>query len=356
MAIGFRDYYYTLGITRSAGDEEIRKAFRKLARLYHPDATGNDPGAEHKFKEINEAYEVLGDPERRKRYDEFTLTYSGASKGGTPDWASFGSASGAGIGGNGKAEHFTFTGTGFSEFFDQLFGQNPRSNLNPESNPRREQSMRGESSEQSSEIGDDLETDLFVTLDEVAQGSLRRVSMKRAVRCTACYGMGQYNAHPCERCDGKGNVVKDLSFQVKVPRGIPEGACLKVPGHGEEAWRGSQSGDLYLKIKYAKHPDFHVEQGQLVFDLELAPWEAALGTTVSVRNLAETLAIKVPAGTQHGQKLRIRGKGLPGMQNGPGDLLVKIRVQIPPVTKDSERQLWEELARETNFHPRESVG
>lgn len=349
MAIAYRDYYETLGISRSAGDEEIRRAFRRLAREYHPDVTGNDRYAEDKFKEINEAYEVLGDPDRRRRYDEFTLSYQHAARGNVPPgWGSFAESTN---GNGGRAEHFTFTGTGFSEFFDQLFGSNNRTtNSNRERPPQRERS----SSSEDSEFGDDLETDLFVTLEEVARGAVRRVTMRRAVRCNACYGMGQYNAHSCDRCDGKGSMLKNVTFQVKVPRGVPEGACLKVPGQGEEAWRGNHKGDLYLKVKYARNPDFHVEQGQLIHDLELAPWEAALGTTVTIQSLDGKLNIKVPPGTQHGQKLRIRGKGLPALDSVPGDLLVQVRIRIPVASKDRERDLWQELARESSFAPRQN--
>jgi len=338
MAIEFRDYYVALGVSRSAGEDDIRKAFRKLARLYHPDITGNDRQAEDRFKEINEAYEVLGDPERKKKYDEFTATWSpGDDWQFPPGWEDPSSSERR----SGQSEHFTFTGTGFSEFFEQLFGQNKS-----QSAPKAPKISPSEFYQDTTNEGNDLETDLYVSLEEVVNGSVRPVSMRRAVRCPTCFGMGQYNAHSCENCRGKGNIVYTSSFQVKVPAGVPEGACLRVPGQGEKGLVG-EAGDLYLKICYAKHPDFRVEKGQLVYELELAPWQAALGTTASVPTLKGKVDIKVPAGAQPGQKLRLRNRGLPQMKGAAGDLLVRINIQVPPATDSKQRQLWEELARES---------
>jgi curved DNA-binding protein len=349
MAIEFRDYYVVLGIARSAGTDEIRRAFRKLARLYHPDATGNDRRAEDKFKEINEAYEVLGDAERRKKYDEFVLSYSSARfQEPAPGWRDFSKSPGS-ASNQGQAEHFTFTGTGFSEFFDQLFGPNNARGPQRQTKSKKRTTPRHETVD-----GEDLETDLYVTLEEVRDGSTRRVTLKRADRCPTCFGMGQYNAHPCEQCRGKGSIIREQSFQVKVPSGVPEGACLRVPGHGEKDWNGKTAGDLYLKIKYARHPDFQVEQGQLVYTVELAPWEAVLGTIIQARTFDGKVNIKVPPGARHGQKLRVRGKGLPRINGTAGDLFVKLNVSIPSASNERERQLWEDLAQKSAFHPREN--
>jgi len=339
MAVEFRDYYVILGVSRSAGDDDIRKAFRKLARVYHPDVTGNDRRAEDRFKEVNEAYEVLGDPERRKKYDEFTLMWpSGNDWQFPPPWEE--PASGSSKAKTGRSDHFTFTGTGFSDFFEQLFGQNSSQQFKRARNPG------AEFYQDTVDEGNDLETDLYVNLDEVARGAVRPVTMRRAVRCSTCYGMGQYNAHTCEKCRGQGNIVQTNSFQVKVPAGIPEGACLRVEGQGEKGLIG-EAGDLYLKVRYAKHPDFHVDNGQLVYELELPPWEAALGTTASIPTFSGRVNIKVPAGAQSGQKLRLRHYGLPRLKGNAGDLLVQLKIQVPPATDSRQKQLWQELARET---------
>src|ERR1051325_1433476 len=230
MAIEYKDYYDILEVEPEAGPEEIRGAFRRLARAYHPDKTGNDHRAEERFKEINEAYEVLGDPIKRRRYDEFSSAWS-SSYSAEDAWNQFGRAGRGPAGGRG--EHFTFTDDrGFSEFFEQLFGREQFSP--PGGHAQKNVRTRREVRHQTSGQGEDLESDLTVTLEEVAQGATRNVSIRRLVRCSTCYGMGQYNAHPCERCEGKGNLIQTDSYSVKVPRGIKENAFLRIAGAGEE--------------------------------------------------------------------------------------------------------------------------
>jgi curved DNA-binding protein len=350
MAIEYKDYYGILGVSRSAGDEEIRNAFRRQARIYHPDKTGNDQAAEDRFKEINEAYEVLGDAQRRRHYDDFTGAWE-SSPGSDEAWRNFSRAGHFGEGSNGPRgrEHFRFDGAGFSEFFEELFGRrqgNPRAKS--QNNRQRESAE-----EVASGRGDDLESDVWVTLDEVANGAVRPITMKRAMKCATCCGMGQYNAHPCEACDGNGSVVRSETWKVKIPKGIKEGAFLRVTGRGEQGVANGPPGDLYLKVHYSAHPDFRVEHGTLVHDLELAPWEAVLGATVSVPTLDGKATIKVPAGTRSGAKLRLKAKGVAG-DTGPGDLILNIKVQVPGSTAVKERALWEELARESAFHPRDN--
>lgn len=347
MAIEFKDYYQILGVSRSAGDDEIRRAFRRLARLYHPDITGNDRRAEDKFKELNEAYEVLSDADKRRKYDDFSLHIPLDSHFTTDEaWANFGREGFQTRGGQNSSQHFTFTGAGFSDFFNELFGPNAGRNFD-RSEPRLKSEVREDDS------GADLETDLWVTLEEVSKGALRPVNIKRVVRCQTCYGMGQYNAHPCERCDGLGTQIRRDTYQVRVPQGIAEGALLRLAGKGEEGIQNGRSGDLYLRIRYAKHPEFHIEKGSLVYELDLAPWEAVLGTTATVPTLTSKVTLRVPPGTQGGQKLRVRARGLPNADGSTGDLLVHVKVQVPPATRERERELWQELARESAFHPRE---
>ena len=347
MAIDHKDYYEILGVSRSADEEEIRQAFRRLARKYHPDKTGNNNAAEDRFKEINEAYEVLSDPARRSRYDDFTGAWESGLT-GDEAWKNF--ARRSEFAASGRRDHFQFDGQGFSEFFGELFGRagegRDRVNKRREPSPGAVQPVDGR--------GDDLESDIWVTLDEVANGVVRAVTTRRAVKCETCYGMGQYNAHRCEVCGGTGNQLRNDACRVKVPKGIKEGTFLRVAGHGEEGLIKGQVGDLYLKVHYAAHPDFHVEGGMLVHVLELAPWEAVLGTSLTVPTLTGPTTIKVPAGTQSGAKLRIKGRGLPGADSETGDLLLKIRIQVPGSAAPRERQLWEELAKESAFHPRQN--
>lgn len=346
MAIEYKDYYAILGLSHDAGEEEVRTAFRRLARIYHPDKTGNDREAEDRFKEINEAYEVLGDGARRKRYDEFLSAWE-SNANGQDAWRNFSRAgnSGEGFARAGSRQHYRFDGAGFSEFFDELFGSRDRA---PKARaPHRTTASNGSTDQ----CGDDLESDLWVTLNEVATGAVRPITMKRAMKCGTCYGMGQYNAHPCEACGGSGSLLHTDTYKVRIPKGIAEDSFLRIPGRGEQGLAHYPAGDLYLKVHYSAHPDFRVENGLLVHDLELAPWEAVLGSTVTIPTLDGKTTIRIPAGTQSGRKLRVRGKGLPG-NSSAGDLLVNVIVQVPNSAALRERQLWEELARESTFHPR----
>lgn len=353
MAIEIKDYYFILGISKSAGDEDIRRAFRKLARLYHPDIAGNDRAAEDKFKEINEAYEVLSDPGKRKRYDEFKTRWK--SPGGDiqmpPGWDSLSKGGPT----PGRADHFTFTGTGFSEFFDQLFSSNARNRSSGEAGARSrpQPSAAPPSDEEVDGQGDDLEADIWVTLEEVAHGAVRPITMRRSANCPVCFGVGQYNAHRCEKCDGTGHIEQADRYKVKIPQGVSEGSCLRVPRHGEDGVAGAPPGDLYLKVHYATHPHFRVEAGQLCYDLFLAPWEAVLGITLTVPTLKAGVQIKIPPGTQSGQKIRIQQKGLPQKDGSPGDLLVIPRIQVPRESTEREQMLWRELANSSVFYPRE---
>ena len=330
MPVQYKDYYESLGVPRNASEADIKKAFRKLAREHHPDVAKNKKQAEEKFKEINEAYEVLGDPTKRKRYDQLGANWqSGADFRMPPGWESSGRGrASAGRGAGGGDYEFQFGGTGFSDFFEQLFG-----------------SM--------GERGTDIEGDILVTLEEAMRGSVRSVSVRHAVVCDQCGGSGQRNRRVCQACGGTGQVAKTETYQVKVPAGVTEGQRLRVAGRGEAGVGGGAAGDLYLRVRLAKHPDFEVDGHNLVYEAEIAPWEAVLGANISVPTLNGHLSIKVPAGTQNGQKLRVRGRGLPERGSGSGDLIVETRVEVPKRVTDAERKLWEQLARESHFNPRE---
>jgi curved DNA-binding protein len=342
MAIEYKDYYQILETQRDAGEEEIRRSFRRLARLYHPDKAGNDRTAEDRFKEINEAYEVLGDANKRQRYDEFSNTWYN-SPSAEDAWRQFGDTEPS-IG----RDHGPING--FSEFFDHLFSEPGESKSRARPNVR----SREEVQEQTSGRGDDLESDIFVTFEEVANGGIRPINMRRLERCSTCFGVGQYNAHKCETCGGNGTFLRSDTYKVKVPRGIKAGAFLRIQGQGEKGLGTGKPGDLYLKVHYAKHPDFRVENGTLHHDLEVAPWEAVLGGVIVVPTLEGRATIKIPAGTQSGHKIRMRGRGLPTDDGSIGDLIISLRVQVPIAASGRERQLWEELARTSEFNPRDN--
>ena len=350
MAVKYKDYYETLGVPRGASDGDIKKAFRKLAREYHPDVAKNKKQAEERFKEINEAYEVLSDPTKRKRYDELGANWqSGADFRPPPGWESFsrGRAS-AGRGTGGGEYEFQFGGTGFSDFFEQLFGSMGNRGA---AGFGRGGASGGE--DLGGERGQDIEGDIMVTLEEAMRGSVRSVSVRHAVPCNACGGTGQRNRRVCTSCGGSAQVIKTDSYQVKVPAGVTEGQRLRIAGRGEAGVGGGAAGDLYLRVRLARHPDFKVEGHNLIYEAEVAPWEAVLGANVSVPTLNGQVSIKVPPGTQNGQKMRVRGRGLPQRGGGSGDLIVETRVEVPKRVTESERKLWEQLARESRFKPRE---
>jgi curved DNA-binding protein len=341
MPVKYKDYYEMLGVPRSASDAEIKKAFRKLAREYHPDVAKNKKGAEERFKEINEAYEVLSDPGKRKRYDELGPNWqAGAEFRPPPGWQSTQGFRGRAPGG--EEFEFQFGGTGFSDFFEQLFGRaagRSRGGVftNDEPGPER---------------GQDVEGDIMVTLEEAMRGSVRSISVRRGAVCQTCGGTGRRGRQVCPACGGAGQILKTETYQVKIPPGVTEGQRLRIPGRGEAGVSGGGAGDLYLRVRLAKHPDFQVDGHNLTYEAELAPWEAVLGANIQVPTLNGQVSIKIPPGTQNGQKLRVRGRGLPQRDGGSGDLLVMTRIEVPSSVTESERRVWEQLARESGFNPR----
>ena len=344
MGLEYKDYYKLLGLERSASADDIRKAFRKLARQYHPDVAKNKKEAEEKFKEINEAHEVLSDPEKRKKYDTLGANWKqGSEFRPPPEWQSFGGggARGGRPARNGGAE-FEFSGTGFSDFFEQIFGGRQAAGAG---------GFRRDGGN-AAERGTDLEADIMVTLEEALKGAVRSISLRRNVPCEHCGGAGAVGRKACSRCNGAGHTTKSETHQVKIPAGIKEGQRLRVGGKGEAGAGGGTAGDLYLTIRLAGHPDLRVEGENLGYDLDLAPWEAVLGKSVSVPTLEGEVSIKIPPGTQSGQRLRVRGRGL-GKEGARGDLFVTTRIQVPTKIDDSERALWEQLAKASSFSPRE---
>jgi curved DNA-binding protein len=344
MAVQFRDYYEVLGVPRGASEDEIRKAFRKLARQYHPDVAKDKKTAEEKFKEVNEAYEVLGDPGKRKKYDQLGANWKqGADFRPPPGWQNMRGERFGGAGARpGDGSEFHFGGTGFSDFFETLFGSmGGRSGF---------RGFAGE--EQFAERGRDVEGDIMVTLEEALRGSVRAINVQRAVPCEQCGGTGARNQHVCNVCGGSGRIAKADTYQVRIPPGVTEGQRLRIAGRGEVGMSGGAAGDLVLRVRLAKHPDFEIKDDNLVHEIEIAPWEAVLGAQVRVPTLEGPVNIKVPPGTQNGQRLRVRGRGLPQRGGTRGDLLVSMRIEVPKEVNERERTLWEELSRESRFNPR----
>jgi curved DNA-binding protein len=342
MAVQFKDYYEVLGVPRTASDDDIKKAFRKLARQYHPDVAKDKKTAEAKFKEINEAYEVLGDPAKRKKYDDLGPNWKqGAEFRPPPGWESF---AGGGRGGRpgGGSQEFHFGGTGFSDFFEQFFGS-----------ARRGGPRTGGFGDDLAERGEDIEGDIMVPLEEAVKGSTRTISVERGVTCDNCGGTGERNRRVCPTCGGAGRVHKTEQYQVRIPPGVANGQKLRLAGRGEAGVGGAAAGDLYLRVRFAKHPEFQMEDGNLVYEASLAPWEAVLGTQLSVPTLDGRVNIKIPPGTQSGQRLRVRSRGLPQRGGGQGDLLVEVKIEVPAHVSEAERAAWEQLARASRFNPRE---
>lgn len=319
MSVEFKDYYATLGVPRDASDADIKKAFRKLARNYHPDVAKDKKAAAEKFKEINEANEVLSDPEKRKKYDRLGANWQ--YEGGGPEAGHPGGARG------GYEQEFHFGGTGFSDFFEQFFSGGSRYGF-PGEGPGPAPSGGGRARR-----GGDIEGDILVTLEEAMHGTVRPVSLQTVNRQT-----GRAETH---------------EFQVRIPPGATDGRRIRVPGQGEPGRGGAPAGDLYLRVRHAAHPDFHSRGEDLYHDIDVAPWEAVLGAEIMVPALDGSVKMRLPAGTGTGQQLRLRGRGLPKGKTGErGDLYVVVTVQIPATVTDDERALWEKLRSTSTFNPR----
>ncbi len=337
MPVEFKDYYQILGVQRNAAPEDIKKAFRTLARKHHPDVAKDKKTAEVKFKEINEAYEVLGDPENRKKYDQLGVNWKQGAQFQQPPpgrGGPFRQTAGRG----GEEFDFEFEGTGFSDFFEQFFGgQAGRSGGSSPFGSRRPAGGANEGFRQSTaaQRGEDVRGDILITLEEVLKGGMRAITVRRTNART-----GQEESQ---------------TYQVRIPAGVRTGQSIRLRGKGDAGFAGGSAGDLYLRVRYAQHPDFETRGADLVGSLELTPWEAVLGATVPVRTLEGTVSLKVPAGTQQGYQLRVRGKGLPAGNAKSGDLYVAVSIQVPPQISEEEKLLWKQLAAKSAFNPRAVV-
>jgi curved DNA-binding protein len=319
MAAQFRDYYETLGVAKGASSDEIKSAFRKLARKHHPDLAKDKKAAEEKFKEINEAYEVLGDPEKRKKYDEYGANWQHAGNGFPGGGGARGGAGGGGFGGfgggaaygGGDASDFHFGGTGYSDFFEQFFGT------------RRGRGYGGSGGvefEETPQRGRDVEADILVTLEEVLHGATRQISFR------------------------KGNSPDIQTYTVKIPKGVREGQRIRLAGQGGAGAARGMAGDLYLRVKLQQHPDYRFEGSDIYHDLDVPAWRAVLGGELTIPTPEGLAKLKIPAGTQNGKKFRIPGRGLPERDGGRGDYYAVVEISIPETITPEQKALWEKLA------------
>lgn len=311
MAESYPDYYETLGVSKTASKEEIQRAYRKLARKYHPDINKSSD-AEGQFKKINEAYEVLSDAEKRKTYDQIDSSWQ-SRQSGSP----FGK----------EGSHFTFS-TGdasqFSDFFQSLFG-GAWGGSSADEFPGGVRRRRGR----------DRESVLEITLREAYFGARKNVELEQLDPGTT--------ARP---------VRTRKSYEVTIPPGVTDGSLIRLARQGETGSGGADAGDLFLRIRILPDPCFTLNGHDLSTALDITPWEAALGAKVSVPTIDGAVSMKIPASTQSGQRFRLREKGLPLGKGAHGDLIVTTRVVVPSRLTEKERRLFEKLAEESHFHPR----
>ncbi len=339
MTTKYKDYYDILGVDRNASQEEIQKKYRTLARKYHPDIN-KEKGAEEKFKEINEAYEVLRDPEKRKKYDALGSNWR-AGQDFTPPPGGENVHFDFHTGGNGGHDAtFSFGSSGFSDFFETLFGDGGLGSAFGTgtafaSDPFASDPFSRGSTFQPSMKGQDVESELTITLEEAYQGVTKSIELQ--VR------------EPNERAQ---RVPYTKRLDVKIPPGTRDGTRIRLSGQGGSGLGGTQAGDLYLKIRLQPHPQFRVNDYNLEADLPITPWEAALGAQVKAPTMEGAVNITIPAGVSSGKKLRLQGKGLPKKGHERGDLLLHLKITVPQHLTQEEREAFEKLKNVSRFNPR----
>jgi DnaJ-class molecular chaperone len=337
MAVKFRDYYETLGVPRDASEDQIKKAYRKLARKFHPDVNPGDKTAEERFKELNEAHEVLSDPEKRRRYDELGTDWKAGMDFTPPPGSAetfrvqVGDLGDLFRGGDGVG--------GFSDFFGALFGSR----------------RPGGAGIGFSGRGADVESEVSITLEEAHRGTSRNVRIPLEEPCPACGGSGVKDKKGCPACGGRGSQTKLESFTVNIPRGVSDGSVIRVPGRGGAGFEGGSRGDLYLRVHIQPHKRFRLRNGgDTELELPIAPWEAVLGGTAKVPTLDGPVEIRIPPNSQGGQILRLRGKGLAKAGGSQGDQYARLKIVVPPKASEKEIELLKKLSAESSFNPRES--
>jgi curved DNA-binding protein len=316
----FRDYYQSLGVARGASADEIKKAYRKLARKYHPDVS-KEADAEARMREVNEAYAVLSDPEKRAAYDELGNRYgAGQEFQPPPDWGAGFEFSGDGGGGAGMHDE------AFSDFFSSLFGRAGRARGPGGAGGAGAHRMRG----------GDHHARILIDLSDVYEGATRAITLRGA------------------RLDDAGRVVTDERvLNVRIPKGLAEGQQIRLAGQGAPGSGGGPAGDLYLEVQFRPDPRYRVQGRDVHETVPVAPWEAALGATIEVPTPSGRVQVSVPAGSQTGRKLRLKGRGIPG--DPPGSLYLQLEVVLPPADSEKARKLYETMASELAFDPRRHI-
>ena len=311
----FKDYYQVMGVKRDATQDEIKRAYRKLARKYHPDVS-KEPDAEVRFKEVGEAYEVLKDPEKRAAYNQLGANWkAGQDFRPPPDWDQGFEFHGGG-----------FTGadvSGFSEFFESLFGRGFA------------RADRGRSGFHAR--GEDTHAKVLIDLEDAYQGATRSLTLKHTV-------LG---------ADGRPR-VKERTLNVRIPKGVHQGQHIRLAKQGGAGIGQGEAGDLYLEVEFRPHPFYHAEGKDVFLDLPLTPWEAALGSTVTAPTPTGPVDLKVPAGSAGGRKLRLKGRGIPGRP--PGDLYVVLQIVLPPAESEAAKAAYRDLEKALSFNPRARLG
>jgi curved DNA-binding protein len=321
MPVKFRDYYEILGVPRTAKEDEIKKTYRKLARKYHPDLNPNNKQAEEKFKEIQEAYEVLGDSEKRQKYDQLGANWkNGADFTPPPNWGPGGGFEGtiniedlfgrAGGGGDQRR-------SAFSDFFETLFGG--MGGMGGMGSPEAESARRSRPGGRSSRAAES-ETELSLPLEDMHRGTMRKLTVRL------------------------GNAEKTID--IRIPPGARDDSRIRIPGGGPNG------GDLYVRLRQQPHPRFTVKGDNTEVEVPITPWEAALGSTIQVPSLDATSEIRVPPGIASGQRLRLRGQGLNIRGGGRGDHFVRLKIVLPKELTEAEKKLFQELSKVSKFRPR----
>lgn len=328
MAVKYQDYYETLGVKRDADEKTIKAAYRKLARKWHPDLHSGKKKeeAEEKFKQINEAYEVLSDSEKRAKYDRLGANWRAGDSFEAPpdmDGVRFYTS------GNFNPEDLA----GFSDFFAAMFGGGgPGSPFTGRS--------RGYGGPHK---GQDIESSIDVTLEEVFNGGTKSLRLSTSALCPGCQGSGITGRNICTRCGGTGSIPEQKTIDVKIPAGVSEGSRIRLKGQGGEGVGGGPRGDLYLKIHILPHPLFTVNGHDLESEVVVFPEQAVLGDRVQVPTLEKPVIVTIPPGSHNGQRLRLKGKGLKGKGDDAGDLYIRMKIDIPREIGNEERDLYSRL-------------
>jgi curved DNA-binding protein len=313
----FIDYYAELGVPKSAPQEEVQKAYRRLARKYHPDVN-KDPSAENKFKQITEAYEVLKDPEKRKKYDQYGAAWKNAQNGQRPPPGYEDLFNATRRRGKQSSQGFEFHNgpTGFSDFFEAIFGRGSPFGAGV-----------GFDQQNVSAQGGDVEAVLHLSLEEALSGGERDLTLSDPT------------------------TGKSRTYKVAIPRGVRSGQKIRLKGQGQKGIGGGAAGDLFLKVEINPHPVFRLDGSDLYTSLPVAPWTAALGGEATLKTLTGTVTVKVPAGSSSGTKIRLKGKGFASGKDEFGDLYAEVKIMVPKELSEKERVLFEKLRDISGFSP-----